>query len=227
MYEKQVHKDGIKRVVLSGDSATARYFDNSELKELFKLSPDGISLTLEKFNKKIDSNAAGASGKPSFLTKHPSVVGVAGHDLLYSTGEVDNDADLILPKSEVAPFSRSPFQKAKIDKKDSQLIRQFDHLTIQSPVSGALKPLGGMNNKTRQNREDAKARRAQISKTSQPVNTIEKVMSKADGLIALQEHGEAMSVLLDLLDEEIDLKRGEKLVMHTKVSHLASLLGWL
>jgi hypothetical protein len=82
MYEKQVHKDGIKRVVLSSDSAAARYFDNSELKELFKLSPDGVSLTLQKFNEKVDNNAAVASEKPSFLTKHPSVVGVASHDVL-------------------------------------------------------------------------------------------------------------------------------------------------
>ena len=58
MYEKQVHKDGIKRVVLSSDSAAARYFDNSELKELFKLSPDGVSLTLQKFNETVDNNAA-------------------------------------------------------------------------------------------------------------------------------------------------------------------------
>ena len=233
MFEKQVHKDGIKRVVLSSNSATARYFDNSELKELFKLSPDGVSLTLEKFNNKIDNNAAGALAKPSFLTKHPSVVGVASHDVLYSAGEADNNADLILPKSDETPFSRSPFQKTKIDEKDSQLIHQFkdlqfEDLTIQSPVSGALKPLGGMNNKTRQKREDARARRAQNSKTSQPVNLIEKVVSKVVELIVLQEHGEAMRVLfLDLLDEEIDLERDEKLALHTKVSYLASLLGWL
>ena len=89
MYEKQVHKDGIKRVVLSSDSAKVfRYFDNSELKELFKLSPDGVSLTLQKFNEKVDNNAAVASEKPSFLTKHPSVIGVASHDVLYSAGEV-------------------------------------------------------------------------------------------------------------------------------------------
>jgi hypothetical protein len=227
MYEKQVHKDGIKRVVLSSDSAVTRYFDNSELKELFKLSPDGVSLTLQKFNEKVDNNAAVASEKPSFLTKHPSVVGVASHDVLYSAGEVDDNDDLILPKSDETPFSRSPFQKTKIDKKDSQLIHHFEDLTVQSPVGGALKPLGGKNNKTRQNREDARARRAQNSKTLQPVNSIGKVVRKVDELIALQEHGEAMSVLLDLLDDEIDLKSNEKLALHTRVSHLASLLGWL
>jgi len=227
MYEKQVHKDGIKRVVLSSDSATARYFDNSELKELFKLSPDGVSLTLQKFNEKLDNNAAGASEKPSFLTKHPSVVGVASHDVLYSAGEVDDNVDLMLPKSDETPFSRSPFQKTKIDKKDSQLIHHFEDLTIQSPVGGALKPLGGKNNKTRQNREDARVRRAQNSKISQPVNSIGKDLSNVDELIALQELGGAMSVLLDLLDEEIDLKSDEKLALHTRVSHLASLLGWL
>ena len=41
MYEKQVHKDGIKRVVLSSDSSTARCFDKAELVDLFKVRAIG------------------------------------------------------------------------------------------------------------------------------------------------------------------------------------------
>jgi hypothetical protein len=209
MYEKQVHKDGIKRVVLSSDSAAARYFDKSELKELFKLSADGVSPTLEKFNKKANNNAPRAS----FLAKHPSVIGVVSHDELYCARELDND-DLIVPKSEVTPFSRSPFQKTAVDKNDSELIQQLEDLTIQPPV---LKPLGGMKNKT-------KSRRGQINSTP----LVETVLRKADQLIARHEHLRAINMLLDLLENEmINLEGNEKLALHTKVSHLLSVLGLL
>ena len=209
MYEKQVHKDGIKRVVLSSDSAAARYFDKSELKELFKLSADGVSPTLEKFNKKANNNAPRAS----FLAKHPSVIGVVSHDELYCARELDND-DLIVPKSEVTPFSRSPFQKTAVDKNGSELIQQLEDLTIQPPV---LKPLGGMKNKT-------KSRRGQINSTP----LVETVLRKADQLIARHEHLRAINMLLDLLENEmINLEGNEKLALHTKVSHLLSVLGLL
>ncbi len=212
MYEKQVHKDGIKRVVLSSDSAAARYFDNSELKELFKLSADGVSPTLEKFNKQANNNAPRAS----FLAKHPSVIGVVSHDELYCAREL-NDDDMMVPKSQETPFSRSPFQKAAVDKNDSALIQQLEDLTL-SPV---LKPLGGMKNKTRQNREDAKSRRGQMC-------CIRTVLRKADELIAQQEHLRAVNMLLDLLENEmIKFEGNEKLAFHTKVSHLLSVLGVL
>ena len=204
-----MHKDGIKRVVLSSDSAAARYFDKSELKELFKLSADGVSPTLEKFNKKANNNAPRAS----FLAKHPSVIGVVSHDELYCARELDND-DLIVPKSEVTPFSRSPFQKTAVDKNDSELIQQLEDLTIQPPV---LKPLGGMKNKT-------KSRRGQINSTP----LVETVLRKADQLIARHEHLRAINMLLDLLENEmINLEGNEKLALHTKVSHLLSVLGLL
>ena len=91
----------IKRVVLSSDSSTARYFNQSELADLFKLSPKGHCSMMSKFHEKIDSNGAGSSGKPSFLTKHPSVIGVASHDVLYSN--VSIDVDLTSPRSEETP----------------------------------------------------------------------------------------------------------------------------
>ncbi|KAL7455027.1 hypothetical protein ACHAWC_008543 [Mediolabrus comicus] len=77
IYEKQVHKDGIRRVVLasSSNSTTERYFEKDELRELFKLGSRGESFMINKFNSKTDNDATGASGKKSFLTKHTSVVG--------------------------------------------------------------------------------------------------------------------------------------------------------
>ena len=217
MYEKQVHKDGIKRVVLSSDSATARYFDNSELKDLFKLGDEGVSDTLEKFSMKSANSAAGATGKPSFLSKHPLVVGVASHDVLYSSVEDANDEVQIL-SSDKAPFSRKPFQR-----NDSQLIHQLQALNVDD----TLTPLGGQKNKTRQIIDNAKARRTHDSSRIQICSTVEQLLSKADSLIAIQEYGKAMVMLLDLVENETKLSSDTKLALHTKVSCVASLLGWL
>ena len=135
------------------------------------------------------------------------------HDELYCARELDDD-DLIVHKSEETPFSRSPFQKTAEDKKDSGLIQQLEDLTIQPPV---LKPLGGMKNKT-------KSRRGQINSTP----LVETVLRKADQLIARHEHLRAINMLLDLLENEmINLEGNEKLALHTKVSHLLSVLGLL
>jgi len=226
MYEKQVHKDGIKRVVLSNDRSTARYFDHSELKDLFKLAKSGECPTMEKFNEKIDNNGAGSSGKPSFLTKHPSVIGVASHDVLYSNDTINVDLDS--PTSESAPFSRSPFQKTKLAKR--HLPNQLEDLTVDMPGNGQhLKPLGGLN-KTRQNREDAKAQHAQVNCiTSVPnIGSVDIILSEADISIANGEHGKAMYILLDLVEREMDSIKGDvKLDVHNKISHVACLLGWL
>ncbi|KAL9183089.1 hypothetical protein ACHAXT_004876 [Thalassiosira profunda] len=236
MYEKQVHKEGIKRVVLSSDSSAARYFDNAELTDLFKLSPEGECAMMEKFREKATNNATGSSGKPSFLTKHPSVVGVASHDVLYASVAVD--VDLTSPKSGSSgetPFSRSPFQKSgEAAKKPSggvrveDLTNQVEDLTIDAPLDGrALMPLGGLN-KTRQKREDAKAKREQekAEALSDSTFSIDAVLIEVDGLIADEMYGKAMEVLLDVVETKMDTLGGEeKLAVHKKVSHTAGQLG--
>lgn len=220
MYEKQVHKDGIKRVVLSSDSSTARYFDNSELKDLFKLAPPGECATLEKFNSR-------NSGKGSFLLKHPSVIGVASHDALYAATSVD--IDLTSPnKSDETPlpFSKEPYQREKVAKKDNASSDNIEDLTADTP----LKPLGrGGLNMTRQKREDTKAKRAQRNDAvSEPSNSVEKLLATADALIDMHQYDQAMAGLLDFVENKMDSISGdEKLELHKKVAHIADLLGWL
>ena len=221
MYEKQVYKDGIKRVVLSNAGATARYFDHAELKDLFKLAPEGVSATLEKFNKKSDNNAAESSGKQSFLTKHPMVIGVASHDVLYSTIEIDVDDD--------APFSRLPYQKTGgIRKGVTPLNAQID-LTIDDD-SPDLKPLRGGLNRTKQRIEDAKeAKRAEaMTKKVQNTSHVGKILREADSLIENRKYGEALDVLLSSIEGDFALLQGDdKLAIHAKVAQVAGQLGWL
>ena len=226
MYEKQVHKDGIKKMVLSAKGAEMeRYFDTAELADLFKLSPIGECSMMEKFNERMHNNAAGSSGKPSFLTKHPQVVGVASHDVLYA-GISAVDVDLTSPQSqsEETPFSRLPYQKSKKVGKKTQSVPVEDLTLDNTP----MKPLGGLN-KTRQNREEAKkAKRNQEKNAMKSQSSVINILSDADAFVADQHHGKAMSSLLDLVENDFDSMKGdEKLAVHKKLSSVACLLGWL
>lgn len=224
IYEKQVHKDGIRRVVLSGSSTstTERYFEQDELRELFKLGPRGESTMLKKFNSKINNDTTGASGKKSFLTKHSSVVGVASHDVLYSTGTLEKD-----------PFSRQPYQlkKAKHRRSDTDVnnenVTNKDHnslievLTIPySPRFDAI-PLGRNKSKaakTEKLHQNASSSSSKIVATLDEVNT----------LTADEHYEKAMALLLDIVeDENIALDQNDKLKTHSKISQIGNILGWL
>lgn len=225
MYEKQVHKDGIKKMVLSAKGAEMeRYFDTAELADLFKLSPIGECSMMEKFNERMHNNAAGSSGKPSFLTKHPQVVGVASHDVLYA-GISAVDVDLTSPQSqsEDTPFSRLPYQKSKKVGKKAQSVPVEDLTLDNTP----MKPLGGLN-KTRQNREEAKKAKRNQENAMKSQSSVVNILSDADAFVADQHHGKAMGVLLDLVEKDFDSMKGdEKLAVHEKISYVALSLGWL
>ncbi|KAL7549675.1 hypothetical protein ACHAWF_012945 [Thalassiosira exigua] len=228
MYEKQVHKDGIKRVILSSDRSTARYFDRAELADLFKLSPEGECSMMAKFREKMDNNAAGSSGKPSFLTKHPLVIGVASHDVLYSNASVDVDLTSPRSSSEETPFSRSPFEKTNCGTGNEQ-VAHIEDLTLDAPQP--VQPLGGLN-RTRQNRADAKTRRKQESgdtamdKSNEAIDT---TLNEADALIENRQYERVMNMLLGLIESHQmeSIKVHQKLDLHKKVSHVATILGWL
>lgn len=217
VYEKQVHKDGIRRVILGtggGSSSTERYFQKDELRKLFKLGPRGESTMLDKFNAKSDNDATGASGKKSYLTKHASVVGVASHDVLYSADALDTD-----------PFSRKPYE---LKKKDKNLLSKSDatveDLTIPySPRFDAV-PLGR-----------GRANKAKVNKTEKPQESSESkdcavaaTLDEADELIANGNLDKAMSMLLDVVENEnIILPQDQKLATHGKIAQISDSLGWL
>jgi len=225
MYEKQVHKDGIRRVLLtSGGSSTARYFDRAELRELFKLAPAGECAMMEKFNEKNANNATGSSGKRSILSKHPQVVGVASQDILYS--------NMCIDLTEEEPFSKQKYHHHTIA---SQLHHDIEDLTLDdSPMKcnkskkPEMQPLGDGTNRTRQRREDAKLKRDLDSKKSQSEVSIEEAIKNADELILDGLRNEAIILLLNLVENKNNLLKGEsKLAVHGKISVIAHSLGLL
>jgi hypothetical protein len=87
MYEKQVHKDGIRRAVMtSAGSATTRYFDRKELRTLFVLGPEGKCDVLERLQQR-DRISVPRMGS-NLLSFQNGVVGISSHDGLYSTNHL-------------------------------------------------------------------------------------------------------------------------------------------
>jgi len=93
-----------------------------------------------------------------------------------------------------------------------------------------MKPLVGLN-KTRQMRENANALRGQeVAATvhPKPNGSVIMALKGADSFIANKKYGNAMIVLLHLVEKEMDSINGdEKLSLHKKISHVGSLLGFL
>ena len=75
-----------------------------------------------------------------------------------------------------------------------------------------MKPLGGLN-KTRQMRENAKALRGQeVAATvhPKPNGSVIMALEEADSFIANKKYGNAMIVLLHLVEKEMDSINGDE-----------------
>jgi len=228
-----VHKDGIKRVLLteSVSGSTKRYFDQAELRDLFKLAPDGAPCEmLTKFD---SESAMDSSGKPSFLSKDPNVIGVASHDVLYNNASSNdgNTAALISSKASATPFTRSPFKNFV-----SNNAHNVDDnvVCVQIDTPPKFESLGGGLNRTRKNRENAKARKQnqsgelkKITETNE-LSAIDNALVEARTFVTQNQYDQAMDVLLGLLENKSDKIQGDtKLEVHEKISLIANKLGWL
>jgi len=129
MYEKQVYKDGIRRTVVeTSGSNTARYFTPSELSEVFKLGPEGECSFLDKMNTDMENRpeaAIGSSGKPSFLSEHPSVIGITSHDDVYSSKSNESN------NPSAAPFA-TPQPKQKVVGRSQRVLMKKNVLQAEN-----------------------------------------------------------------------------------------------
>ncbi len=86
--------------------STERYFDQAELRELFKLVPHDAPCSI--LTKLYKQSAMSSLGKPSFLSTHPNIIGVASHYILYNDPSSNDCSTVNLTTSfAVTPFSRS------------------------------------------------------------------------------------------------------------------------
>jgi len=107
MYEKQIHKEGLKRAVLTeqGGTNVDRYFNKHELTQLFTLGEVGSCDLMTKFQKEGRAIVQDPR-KHEFVTFHESVVGLSRHDGIY-----DDDASSASDPSSSSVSSKTPSAK--------------------------------------------------------------------------------------------------------------------
>lgn len=88
MYERQLYKDGIRRVVLTTGDEVQRYFQRSELSKMFNLGLPGECQTLEKAQE--EGNDCSQS-EFNFVRKFKNVLGLSRHDVFYKTSDAVAD----------------------------------------------------------------------------------------------------------------------------------------
>ena len=86
-YEKQVHKDGIRRAVLTQDENVTRYFERHELRDLFKLGEPGVCRVFDRFKHMVDID------RYEFVYDLDGVIGITPHDGFYSLKDGENNAN--------------------------------------------------------------------------------------------------------------------------------------
>ena len=106
MYEKQIHKDGIRRTVFTTGESIQRYFVRDELSKLLSLGAPGECETIEKL-KHVQFNPS----EHSFVLTHEGVVGISRHDGFYQPIE-SVDGETTGPRS-AFPSVSTPAPKVK------------------------------------------------------------------------------------------------------------------
>jgi hypothetical protein len=88
MYEKQIHKDGIRRTVFTTGASVQRYFVRDELSKMLSLAPAGECETMLKVQE-IKTNWS----QQQFILSHRGVVGLSRHDGFYRPSGPDKEGD--------------------------------------------------------------------------------------------------------------------------------------
>jgi hypothetical protein len=240
MYEKQVHKDGIRRAVMtSTGSATTRYFDRSELSKMFKLAPAGQCEILERL--KASGQGGSNSSGQTILSSHEGVVGISSHDGLYTAKSlvtlVDDDDS---PNKN--PFSCNPdlthrlrLENMGVDENEENkqpaaavlgrsqraLLGKDERVNMPTRAAATIaisrESMGGNHT----NIEDPQT---QFRDKPLPVD----VLRRVDEMRASGKLVSALSLLMDLFEGKYEaLEKDVKMKVHERTVLISNELGWL
>lgn len=210
MYEKQIFKDGLRRVVTTNASSnTHRYFDKTELSKLFNLAPKGVCGVMQKLEAQGRLGAVENSTQKRFFDRHAGVVGLSSHDAVYKEVEA------------VPGESKTPFASLSTNA----------NFNVVGKAQRALGKQRSMIQKTLFEKTATPPPKKQTStspsasKAFSP-SRFETVQRVVDSLQRKGHDAEAMRYLLDLLEHE-RLEGPHRLWMHKQVALTGSTLGWL
>lgn len=232
-YEKQIHKDGIRRTILTNTgNNTAKYFTKEELrKKVFLLGEEGECEFLDKLQKRGFSYDEKKNPDHSY-SSHKGVIGQSSHDIVYSLPENFYLEELIQSPTN-QPFSSPPIEAQWITKKSEPKIMGRS-LAVLSDKTNYFdkkenKEKNGSSNTEKNKFVDGESNhKLRISGNSRSSTLLEKTLSKTNILRRSGKKEQAVSLLMDLLDGESGtLNRHNLSKVHDRMVVITNELGWL
>lgn len=210
MYEKQIFKDGLRRVVTTNASSnTHRYFDKNELSKLFNLAPKGACGVLQKLGAQGRVGEVETSTQKSFFDRHEGVIGLSSHDAVYKEIEA-------APGESITPFASL--------KKDFKVVGKAQRALVKERKM-MQKKLFEKTESTPPKPQTVTTPSASKFFSPSRFDTVKRVVE------SLQKKGrneDAMRYLLDLLENEQERLEGpRRLWMHKQIAVTGSTLGWI
>jgi SNF2 family DNA or RNA helicase len=227
-YEKQIHKDGLRRTVFtSTGSDTAKYFTKEELvrEKVFVLGEEGKCEFLEKLNQRGFNETSCCSEEQSFM-HHPGVVGQSSHDIVYSLPENWNDSSEERA-SDFIPFSGSsrgelfkPDDKKSVQSRND-VIGRAQRVLQKAEKSGGRDATDDEENKhngtLKSGRTGAKQSRSFLS-----------LLSHAQQLQKEGRGAEAINHLMDMAENSYgSFVSEEKVEFHKQMASTAHDMKWI
>jgi DNA excision repair protein ERCC-6-like len=228
-YEKQIHKDGLRRMVFtSTGSDTAKYFTKEELvrEKVFVLGEEGKCEFLEKLNQRCLNNTSHCSPEHSF-TSHPGVVGQSSHDIVYSLPE--NWYDFTEDKAAAfIPFSGSSRGEwYELDNR-SVLSRRKVIGRAERVLQKAEKSGGRVEKDDKENTNNGAFISDGIEAKQCRLPVFGRSLSHVKQLQREGKMAEAMNHLMDVADRSYgNLANDEKVEFHKHMASAASDLKWI
>ncbi|KAL3938543.1 MAG: hypothetical protein SGARI_001702 [Bacillariaceae sp.] len=233
-YEKQIHKDGLRRSILtSSGNDTAKYFTKEELvrRQVFVLGEEGQCEFLNKLDQRglnsledIDPDAIFSDG----------VIGQSSHDIVYSLPE--NWDTIEEPKDAPAPFSspntKGKWYETKNDKgKSKMVVGRSQRVLLKTENAGGREESDKENNGTEENHERVLVDRAIDGGPAQskpPRRSFDDQIGRVKQLRASGERVQAVAGMMDMFDESYDgLSSDEKMKLHQEMAATSNSINWL
>jgi SNF2 family DNA or RNA helicase len=231
MLEKQVHKDGIRRAVMTSmGNDTARYFDKKDLKRLFTLAPEGECALLAKVQSTDNESGLGSHQKPSFLGSHPGVIGISSYDDIYR--QRDKPISLLSPEPfggktpKVQGRSQRALARTKMSSpldfgKENIPAQQFSSIDLsQDEMHGSRK----QQEKSSEVETDLSTEDKQ--KIVEQGEAIAIILHRAKLLRANGKLKDTLELLLETAETRGDLRGREKFLLHEQIAQIGDDLGY-
>lgn len=219
MYEKQIHKDGIRRTVLSQDQNIERYFNKQELRALFTLGPKGeCKKAMRDINRARYQSVLDMNG----------VVGLSRHDGFYETTNEKQSTGF----DGTAPISPKILGKAARVMARQTAREMLPGEGVEPPSSHPASTATSKAMKTKKEprgEDNTKSLGNNFHTEKDPLdNAVARLLRSTRYMEDRGLHRRALKHLLDAVETQGDhLKGAQKIEVHRRIATISTILGLL